>query len=105
MTGTACNGWRFWRLAGERDDGPLETEESAATRPTLPDVSSTADGSPTTPAAKTSADSGATARPAAKRAAAPKANGSKAGKPATGTATGCKTVRTNPTRTAKAVRR
>ena len=78
VTGIACNGWRFWSLAGaEPDKAAADGAEAPSLRPTSPDTQRMAGAGPTIPAARKAARTGRTARPAAKPARAAKAKGKK----------------------------
>ena len=86
MRGIACNGWRFWSVAGADANAPAGSEASPS-RPTSPDGARPAPGGPTVPAAAKSVNSGATARPTAKPAGTAKGKTPKAARePAKGAA-------------------
>ena len=87
MEGVACNGWRFWRLAGA-DANAAAGPEPSPSRPTSPDGARPVPGGPAAPTAAKSANSGATAGPTAKPAGTAKAKTPKtAREPAKGAAT------------------
>ena len=93
VTGTACNGWRFWSLAGAKADKATAAGASLpASGHTSPNVRRTGRAGPTAPTGRKAATTARTARKGAKPTRAAKAKGSKM-------------VRKAPKRTAKAKKR